>query len=433
MLAYPFNADLLNPILLLVSVPYFLMMSADLKYLGYKRVDVLRIYGFNLILLPVNLSGSFASILQLLTGEKSAFKRTPKVRNRTTAATTYLVLPMLLIALCAWTVVRDVQEHRWANLVFAGLNLVLSTYAMVAFVGVGNTIVDLFTHLRNWLYRPVKKRASAPAPAPAAAAPTGAIGDWASVLHYRSDTGASSGLVAVRSTHAEARAGRPSPLSSSFEEFTFFTVFQPIFELATGEVVGYEALTRFADGSSPQEGLRAAQAQGVQIDLDVALIRAALASAHALPNGTWLSVNVSGDLLRRPKELAPLLAESDRPLVLEISDASIADIPEMPQGVRLAVDDAGAGYDSLARMEALKPAFLKLGRSQLTGVEDEGARQAAIRSLVAFAEENACTVIAEGIETARQRDALAACGVPLGQGFFLGRPVPAERAAVSAA
>jgi len=137
MLVYPFNADLLNPVLLLVSVPYFLMMAADLKYCGYKRVDVLRIYGFNLILLPVNLSGSFASILQLLTGEKSAFKRTPKVRNRTTAATTYLLAPLALIVLCAYTAVRDVQLHQWSNLVFAGINLVLATYAMVAFVGVG--------------------------------------------------------------------------------------------------------------------------------------------------------------------------------------------------------------------------------------------------------------------------------------------------------
>src|ERR1700761_3205317 len=134
MLAYPFNNELLNPILLLVSVPYFLMMSADLKHLGYKRSDMLRIYGFNLILLPVNLSGSIASLLQLLTGEKSAFKRTPKVRNRTTAATTYLLLPLAMIVLCAWTSVRDVREHNWNNLVFAGLNLLLSTYAMMAFV-----------------------------------------------------------------------------------------------------------------------------------------------------------------------------------------------------------------------------------------------------------------------------------------------------------
>jgi EAL domain-containing protein (putative c-di-GMP-specific phosphodiesterase class I) len=449
MLVYPFNAYLLNPVLLLVSVPYFLMMGADLKHCGYKRLDVLRVYGFNLILLPVNLSGSFASILQLLTGEKSAFKRTPKVRDRTTAATTYLIAPLALIALCAWTAVRDVRLHQWDNLVFAGLNLVLATYAMVAYVGVGSTVVDLCTHLRNWLYRPVQpKRArgadSATRPAPAAAAgdravaPNGAIGDWASVLHYRSERG-SAGLVAVRSPQPPAagrsRRGPQSPpsTSSSFEEFSFFTVFQPIFELESGDVVGYEALTRFADGTSPQRGLEAAEAQGLHIDLDAALVRAALASATALPDGAWLAVNVSGDLLRRPRELEPLVAESSRPLVLEITEAEPADLEHLPAGVRIAVDDAGAGYDSLARMESLKPGFLKLGRAALAGVESEDARRASIRSLVEFAREHDCTVIAEGIESAQQRDALVECGVPLGQGFYLGRPVPVERALADAA
>ena len=450
MLAYPFNADLLNPILLLVSVPYFLMMSADLKSCGYKRLDVLRVYGFNLILLPVNLSGSFASILQLLTGEKSAFKRTPKVRDRTTAASTYLFAPLALIALCAWTAVRDIQLHQWDNLVFAGLNLVLSTYAMVAFVGVGNTVVDLFTHLRNWLYRPVRPkkrpgsgknatRAAATAHAEGRAlAPTGAIGDWASVLHYRSDRGAA-GQVAVRSTQGAAagrsRRGPQTPLSpsSSFEEFTFFTVFQPIFELKSGEAVGYEALTRFADGTSPERGLAAAQAQGLHIDLDAALIRAAMASSNALPFGTWLAVNVSSDLLRRPRELEPLLAESSRPLVLEIAEADRADLDHLPAGVRIAVDDAGAGYDTLARMESLKPGFLKLGRAALAGVESEAARRASIRSLVEFAREHGCTVIAQGIETAQQHAALIECGVPLGQGFYLGRPAPLDRALADAA
>jgi EAL domain-containing protein (putative c-di-GMP-specific phosphodiesterase class I) len=264
-------------------------------------------------------------------------------------------------------------------------------------------------------------------------AATGAIGDWASVLHYRSDKG-TSGLVAVRSAQAPA-AGRSGPLgrSNSFEEFTFFTVFQPIFELGSGAVVGYEALTRFADGTRPERGLAAAQAQGQHIDLDAALIRAALASANALPAGTWLAVNVSGDLLRRPRELEPLLAESTRPLVLEIPEADRADLEDLPSGVRIAVDDAGAGYETLARLESLKPAFVKLGRATLAGVETEGARKAAIRSLVEFAREHNCTVIAEGIESARQRDALVECGVPLGQGFYLGRPVPVERALADAA
>jgi EAL domain-containing protein (putative c-di-GMP-specific phosphodiesterase class I)/cellulose synthase/poly-beta-1,6-N-acetylglucosamine synthase-like glycosyltransferase len=445
MLVYPFNADLLNPILLLVSVPYFLMMSADLKACGYRRLDVLRVYGFNLILLPVNLSGSFASILQLLTGEKSAFKRTPKVRDRTTSATTYLVAPLALIAFCAWTVVRDIQLHQWDNLVFAGLNLVLATYAMAAYVGPGNILVDLFTHLRNWLYRPVrpKKRSrdagGAKQPAPAAhaegraMAPNGAIGDWASVLHYRSERG-SSGLVAVRPAAGRPKRGsQTASRSNSFEEFTFFTVFQPIFELHSGEAVGYEALTRFADGTRPERGLAAAQAQGLHIDLDAALIRAAMASANALPDDAWLALNISSDLLRRPRELEPLLAESARPLVLEVAEADRADLDRLPADVRIAVGDAGAGYDTLARMESLKPAFLKLGRASLAGIETEGARRASIRSLVDFAREHGCTVIAEGIESAQQRDALVECGVPLGQGFYLGRPVPVERALADAA
>ena len=119
-------------------------------------------------------------------------------------------------------------------------------------------------------------------------------------------------------------------------------------------------------------------------------------------------------------------------MVLEIADADPADLTGVPDGVRIAVDDVGAGYDTLARMESLRPAFLKLGRTALAGVEDEGARRASIRSLVGFAREHSCTVIAEGIETARQRDALVECGVPLGQGFYLGRPVPVERALADA-
>lgn len=90
-----------------------------------------------------------------------------------------------------------------------------------------------------------------------------------------------------------------------------------------------------------------------------------------LPEGVWLSVNISGDLLRRPRELAPQLAGSSRPLVLEVPEAGQGDLADPPAGGRIAVDDAG--YDSLARMKSLQPAFLKLGRSSLAGVEKEGA------------------------------------------------------------
>ena len=58
LLAYPFNATLISPLLGLIALPYFMAMASDLRYCGYKRIDVLRIYGFNLILLPVNLAGT---------------------------------------------------------------------------------------------------------------------------------------------------------------------------------------------------------------------------------------------------------------------------------------------------------------------------------------------------------------------------------------
>ena len=456
MLCYPFNQTLLNPVLLLVAVPYFFMMSSDLAHCGYRRLDVLRIYGFNLILLPVNLSGAFASILQLITGEKSAFKRTPKVRDRTSVATSYLLAPTALIALCAYTVVVDIEHRWWSNLVFATLNLTLSTYAMVAFVGVRNSVVDLFVHLRGWLYRPVAptsrrrgKRAEAGTGAvagtlpagsgPASALPSGAIGDWASVLHYGSDRGAAA-MVAIRSAEAlpaaaqgaTDRAGHgrrqiPVPRSSVFEQFTFFTVFQPVVDLASGDVVGYEALTRFADGSSPLRGLKAAQEHDQHIDLDAAMLRAATASARALPEGVWLALNVSAALLGRPRELELLLADIPRRVVVEIADVPDDGLPALPRGVAVAIDDPGTGYESLARIERLSPGFLKLGRGAVAGVEAEAARRAFVRSLVDFARDHDCTVIAAGVETAPQRDALLECGVTLGQGFYLGRPVPVDR------
>ncbi|SNY67801.1 EAL domain-containing protein [Paractinoplanes atraurantiacus] len=429
MLAYPFNNELLNPILLLVSVPYFLMMAADLKHLGYKRSDMLRIYGFNLILLPVNLSGSIASLLQLLTGEKSAFKRTPKVRDRTTAATSYLILPLALVALCVYTVVHDIQLHQWNNLVFAGLNLILSLYAMIAFVGLGNTVVDLWTHLRNWLIRPVTpKKTGKKKKAPKKTAP---VGDWATVLHYRHEHGAAAGQTTVRLQRNDAGAWKTDKSSSSrahsFEEFSFFTVFQPIYNMINGHVAGYEALTRFADGSNPREALEAAAERGVHVALDAALVQAAITSSASLPNGTWLAINVSADLLRRPHDLAPLLHQARRPLVLEVGAEAPAELSRLGGNVRVAVDDLGAGYETLSMVETLRPAFLKLGVDSLEGVEHQTARQAAIRALVEFAEQHGCTVIAEGIETAAQRDALVACGVPFGQGFYLGKPVPVER------
>lgn len=440
MLIYPFNAGLLKPELPLIALPYFLMMASDLRLCGYKRLDVLRIYGFNLILLPVNLSGSTASILQLVTGEKSSFKRTPKVRNRTTARAPFILAPLALIAFSAWYAVMDVHQHHWAHLFFAALNCTLAFYAIVAFVGLGNAIVDLWLQLRAFVYRPVPS--ARPIAATTVRSTSGAIGDWASVLHFeRSD-------VVTRAVEEQAdssviAASRRKPLpdwrtkprttdSGVFEEYTFFTVFQPIVDLASGEPVGYEALTRFADGQSPQVSLAAANTAGIGVELDAALARAALKSAQSLPEGTWLAVNVSPGLAAQPDKLADVLAVTPCPLVIEIGDATdaarfVEELTSRVSDVMFAIDDAGAGYESLARIERLRPAFLKLHRDAVTGIGEDAARRSFVKSLVAFADEHGCTVIAEGVETAAERDALRDAGVHLGQGYFVGRPVPIDR------
>lgn len=434
MLCYPFNDGLLNPILLLIALPYFVMMASDLRVCGYKRSDILRIYGFNLILLPVNLSGTFASVLQLITGEKSAFKRTPKVRDRTTARALFILAPCALIGFATWTAVLDVSRHRWENLAYAGTNAALAAYAMVAFVGLGNSVVDLWVHLRSWLYRPV---AATPAPAGAtnaarvAHAPS-ATNDWSSVLHFDAPPSDGAGTLGGpgASTHA-GPWGNAAPRSGSFDEYVFFTVFQPIVELVTGDAVGYEALTRFADGRSPQDALDAARAEGLDADLDAALVRAALTAARGLPPGVWLSVNVSPGLAQRPADLEAILADGPSAVVVEVAETLVDELSDtqhrLPAGTIVAIDDAGAGYDTLARIERLRPAYMKLNRGSISGIEHDGARRAFVRMLVEFAREHGCQVIAEGIETEAERDALRDAGVDLGQGYYLGRPVPVDR------
>jgi EAL domain-containing protein (putative c-di-GMP-specific phosphodiesterase class I) len=262
------------------------------------------------------------------------------------------------------------------------------------------------------------------------------------VLHYGTP-GAGPRVVTSRSRDTVAEAvSRPSTShrgrgaaaaeSEAFEEYTFFTVFQPIVDLATSEIVGYEALTRFADGQSPQERLAAANTAGIGVELDAALALAALGSAISLPAGTWLSVNVSTGLANQAGKLAEILGAAPCPLVIDIGDASATvDIVNGPlaqlPGVMIAIDDAGAGYESLARIQRLRPSFMKLHRGAVSGIENDAARQMFVRSLIDFADRHGCKIIAEGVETEVERDALRDAGVHLAQGYFVGRPVPIDR------
>ena len=158
LLAFPFSAALISPLLGLIALPYFAAMASDLRYCGYKRLDVLRIYGFNLVLLGVNLAGTLSSIVQGITASKSAFARTPKVRDRTVVPVFLLLAPYVLIALAGYTFYRAYLHGLVENMFYAALNVVLACYAVKAFIGLRNSLVDFWIHGTSLLFKPAKRR-----------------------------------------------------------------------------------------------------------------------------------------------------------------------------------------------------------------------------------------------------------------------------------
>ena len=212
----------------------------------------------------------------------------------------------------------------------------------------------------------------------------------------------------------------------------FGPVFQPIVELAGNRIVGYEALTRFDDGSSPDLMFAEAAAAGLGAELEIATLQSALAAAEVLPESAWLNLNASVELILAGEPLRTLLAGCRRRLVLEVTEhTAITDYPAFRAAmealgpmVEFAVDDAGTGFASLRHIVELHPKFVKLDRSLMAGVESDNARQAMIVGLCHFAHVTRCRLIVEGIETVSELTVLRELAIELGQGYLLGRPLP---------
>ena len=220
----------------------------------------------------------------------------------------------------------------------------------------------------------------------------------------------------------------------------FRPVFQPIIDLATGAHAGYEALTRFASGTSPDLVFADARAAGLETDLEIATLGAAISAAANLPAGAWLSLNVSPGLVTGSGGLSRLLQKADRPIVIEVTEhVPVADYPALRAAigrlrpeVRVAVDDAGAGVANFGHIVELRPAFVKLDIGLVRGIDADLSRQALMVGLLHFATESASTTIAEGVETDAELSTLRKLGVPFAQGFLLGRPAAAIEWAESA-
>jgi diguanylate cyclase (GGDEF)-like protein len=211
-------------------------------------------------------------------------------------------------------------------------------------------------------------------------------------------------------------------------------VFQPIVELATGRVAGYEALTRFT-GAEPARAPDLWFAQARRCGMGPALEAKALAVALSVPGrpaGTFLSLNVSPAALVS-SQVAAVLPQDLSDVVIELTedevfssdiglDATLSELRD--RGARIAVDDAGAGYAGLQQVVRIAPEILKIDRSLITGIDFDASKLALVEALARFASTTGAAVCGEGIEKASELRMLARADATYAQGYALGRPGP---------
>ena len=222
-------------------------------------------------------------------------------------------------------------------------------------------------------------------------------------------------------------------------------VFQPVMEVATGRVAGYEALARFAPPNARPPHLWFAQAHraGLGPALEAAAIRAALA-VPGRPAGTFLAVNVSPAALLSPEVKRALPFDLDG-ITIELTEHDAFDedgalelelAALRERGARIALDDAGAGYAGLQQLIRLRPDIVKVDRSLVAQIHAEPSKLALLQALAGFASTTGAAVCAEGVEELSELRALASIDVTYAQGYALARPAapwPAIPAAVAAA
>jgi EAL domain-containing protein (putative c-di-GMP-specific phosphodiesterase class I) len=219
------------------------------------------------------------------------------------------------------------------------------------------------------------------------------------------------------------------------------TVFQPVVELSSHEILGFEALSRGPAASAfehPGALFAASGRLGLDVELDHACRDAALAACPPLGAGCKIFLNALPASFRAlpvdpsawPPRLEPLLGSAGR-AVLEFSERGADPDPDafietlgrlQGAGFAVALDDVGTGFSSQAILDRLRPEYLKLDVSLVRRIDEDLIKQEILRSLVRIAERIGASVIAEGIETEEESHTLAEAGARYGQGHLFARP-----------
>jgi cellulose synthase/poly-beta-1,6-N-acetylglucosamine synthase-like glycosyltransferase len=167
----------------LSAAPYFFLYGLDMRSLGHRWSDLLRVYALNLALIPVHLGGVFASLYQAVTGHKASFGRTPKVSARTAVPGIYVASVLGLCLYCLGNSVYDAFAARWAHAVFSLLNGLFLLYASVVFIGLRAAAEDLNAAVRR--FRLPRRAVGGASPADAIAAGTSASVSAVAKLAFR--------------------------------------------------------------------------------------------------------------------------------------------------------------------------------------------------------------------------------------------------------
>ena len=246
--------------------------------------------------------------------------------------------------------------------------------------------------------------------------------------------------------HSVAEDARPlAELAAAVERVTtgglLRPVYQPIHSLESGRVIGFEGLVRLdpsAGFPDPSSLFVAAEATRRTIELDMVCARTVLAGAGHLGPDQYLAINLSPRTLEADAfhavELVALARRFDIPpsqLVVEVTEReSIEDLRRLQDavaalrrhGIRIAIDDVGAGNAGLRLLSDLDFDIMKIDLSLVRAGAQHGPSEAVLKALGAMARQRGCSTVAEGIETLEQLEAVLSLRIGAGQGYFLGRP-----------
>lgn len=216
-------------------------------------------------------------------------------------------------------------------------------------------------------------------------------------------------------------------------------VYQPIFDVLRNRAIGFESLARFSPEPyrTPDVWFSEAALVHRELELESKAIRLALGALPQLPADVYIAVNASPEMIVKGDMAGMLRGFPLERIVLEVTehqaveryeDIAAVVSPLQAEGLRIAIDDAGAGYASFRHILNLRPHIVKLDISITRAIDTDHSRRALAAALRGFARETGCSIVAEGVETPAELETLRGLGIDRAQGYHLGRPMLLQQA-----